>query len=204
VPSSKPPQPAKAPASTSTSSEPRVEPASSAPVPAPTGEPEYLVVAQVLGAHGIRGELKCRVVTDFPARRFRRNNSVVIDGQPHTIEAGRVQGMTVLLKLADVVDRDTAATFRGKDVLIRTADAVALPKGQFYWHEVIGLRVEDATTQEPLGEIVDILETGANDVYVVRGPRGELLIPAIKDVVKRIDPSRGSMLIQPLPGLLPG
>jgi 16S rRNA processing protein RimM len=160
------------------------------------------VVAQVMGAHGIRGELKCRIVTDFPSRRFRRNNTVLIDGESHAIQAARVQGSTVLLKLADVADRDAAETFRNKDVLIRTADAVALPRGQFYWHQVIGLRVEDATSGEALGEVTDILETGANDVYVVRGARGEILIPAIKDVIKHIDPAAGRMLIQPLAGLL--
>jgi 16S rRNA processing protein RimM len=160
------------------------------------------VVAQVMGAHGIRGELKCRIVTDFPARRFRRNNTVLIDGGSHTIQAARVQGTTVLLKLADVADRDSAETFRNKDVLIRAADAIALPRGQFYWHQVIGLRVEDATSGESLGEVTDILETGANDVYVVNGARGEILIPAIKDVIKHIDPAAGRMLIQPLAGLL--
>ena len=158
----------------------------------------------MLGAHGIRGELKCRVVTDFPARRFRRGNTVVIDGLPHTIQTARVQGMTVLLKLEDIPDRDAAETYRGKEVQIKAEDAVALPNGQYFWHQVIGLRVEDASTHEPLGEVTDILETGANDVYVVRGERGEILVPAIKDVVKKIDPSAGRMLIQPLPGLLPG
>src|SRR6202022_1026006 len=63
--------------------------------------PDFLVVAQVLAAHGIRGELKCRIVTDFPARRFKRGNTVVINGEPHIILAARVQGATVLLKLAD-------------------------------------------------------------------------------------------------------
>jgi 16S rRNA processing protein RimM len=188
----KPPPPEKAPASISTSSE------------QPQGSPRFLIVAQVLGAHGIRGELRCRIVTDFPARRFRRGNTVVIDGVPHTIEAARVQGMTVLLKLEDVADRDAAETFCGQEIQIRVEDAVVLPKGQYFWHQVIGLRVEDATTHEALGEVTDILETGANDVYVIRGGRGEILVPAIKDVVKKIDPAAGVMLVQPLPGLLPG
>ncbi|MGI9145588.1 MAG: ribosome maturation factor RimM [Chloroflexota bacterium] len=161
-------------------------------------------MAQVLGAHGIQGELKCRIVTDFPGRRFRRGHTVLIDGVPHTIQAARVQGMTVLLKLDRVADREAAAALRNKDIQIRAEDAIALPKGQYFWHQVIGLQVEDATTHELLGEVTDILETGANDVYVVSGGRGEILVPAIKDVVKRIDPTAGRMLIQPLPGLLPG
>ncbi|MCA1646293.1 MAG: ribosome maturation factor RimM [Chloroflexi bacterium] len=166
--------------------------------------PEFLVVAQVLGAHGIRGELKCRIVTDFPTRRFRRGSSVVIGGQPHLIQAARVQGSTVLLKLQDIGDRDLAAALRGAEIVVPTDQAVSLPKGQFYWHQVIGLHVEDASSHEPLGEVTDIIETGANDVYVVRGEKGEILVPAIKDVVKQIDPASGRMLIQPLPGMLRG
>jgi 16S rRNA processing protein RimM len=158
----------------------------------------------VLGAHGIRGELKCRVVTDFPARRFKRGNSVLIKGESHLIQAARVEGATVLLKLEDIGDRDAAASLRGAEVEVPTQDAVSLPRGQFYWHQVIGLQVEDATSHELLGEVVDIIETGANDVYIVRGHKGEILVPAIKDVVKQIDPSAGRMLIQPLPGMLPG
>ena len=158
----------------------------------------------MLAAHGIRGELKCRIVTDFPTRRFKRGNTVMIKGQPHTIQAARVQGATVLLKLEDISDRDVAAALRGAEVEVPTHDAVSLPKGQFYWHQVIGLRVEDATSHEPLGEVIDIIETGANHVYIVRGQKGEILVPAIKDVVKQIDPAAGRMLIQPLPGMLPG
>ena len=59
------------------------------------------------------------------------------------------------------------------------------------------------TSHEILGNVTDIIETGANDVYVVRGERGEILVPAIKEVVKQIDPAVGRMLIEPLPGMLP-
>jgi 16S rRNA processing protein RimM len=162
------------------------------------------VVAQVLAPHGIRGELKCRIVTDFPRQRFKRGNTVLIDGDAHLIQAGRVQGQIVLLRLDGVADRTAAERFRGKDVLIHVDDAVALPKGEFYWHQVIGLDVIDATTQTSLGRVAEILETGANDVYIVKTPRGhEVLIPAIKDVVKDIDPSLGRILVEPLPGMLP-
>jgi 16S rRNA processing protein RimM len=170
----------------------------------PTPPPEFLVVAHVLAAHGIRGELKCRIVTDFPIRRFKRGSTVVIKGQPHQIQAARIQGATVLLKLEDIHDRDVAAALRGAEVEVPTQDAVSLPTGQFYWHQVIGLRVEDASSHEALGEVIDIIETGANDVYLVHGQKGEILVPAIKDVVKQIDPASGRMLIQPLPGMLPG
>jgi len=183
--SSKPPLPAKAPASTSTSS-----------------NADFLVVAQVLAPHGIRGELKCRIVTDFPKQRFKRGNAVLIRGEQHLIQSSRIQGTTVLLRLENISDRTTAETFRGADIDISSDEAVRLPKGQFYWHQVIGLEVEDARTREVLGRVADILVTGANDVYVVHGERGEILIPAIKDVVKEIDPARGRMVIEPLPGMI--
>jgi 16S rRNA processing protein RimM len=119
------------------------------------------------------------------------------------IQAARVQGTTVLLKLEDIADRNAAESLRFQDVEVPTEQAVRLPRGQFYWHQVIGLQVELAATHEPLGTVSDILETGANDVYIVKSPKGELLIPAIKEVVKRIDPEAGRMLIEPLPGMLP-
>jgi 16S rRNA processing protein RimM len=157
----------------------------------------------VLAPHGVRGELKCRIVTDFPRQRFKRGNSVLVAGAAYTIESARVQAPNVLLKLREVPDRTAADALRGKDVQIRAEDAVSLPKGQFFWHQVIGLQVEDASTHAVLGRVSDILETGANDVYVVRSDAGrEILVPAIKDVVKDIDPTAGRMLIQPLPGML--
>jgi 16S rRNA processing protein RimM len=164
--------------------------------------PAFLIVAQVLAPHGIRGELKCRIVTDFPKQRFKRGNRVLLRRAPHVISAARVQGTTVLLKLEDITDRDQAQTFRGADVEVATDDAVTLPKGQYYWHQVIGLDVHDATSNECLGKVQDIIETGANDVYVVRGSRGEILVPAIKDVVKEINPATGRILIEPLPGMI--
>lgn len=158
----------------------------------------------MLSPHGIRGELKCRVVTDFPRARFKRGKSTFIKGERRVIQSARVQDRTVLLKLEGIDDRDMAATFRGADVEIPVDEAVQLPRGQFYWHQVIGLEVEDATTHVSLGQVRDILETGANDVYIVRTAQGkELLIPAIKEVVKEIDPAAGRILIEPLPGLLP-
>jgi 16S rRNA processing protein RimM len=128
---------------------------------------------------------------------------VLLDGAPHAVQSARIQGQVVLLKLTDITDRDAAAILRGKDVLISTDDAVKLPAGEFYWHQVIGLSVVDQTTNTTLGTVHDILETGANDVYVVKTPLGkEVLIPAIKDVVKSIDLETGRMLIEPLPGMI--
>jgi 16S rRNA processing protein RimM len=146
--------------------------------------------------------VKVRLVTDFPKQRFRRAARVLIGRQPYTVAAARIQGAFALLRLEEITDRDAALVLRARDVEVPASEALPLPKGRYYWHEVIGLTVIDATTGETLGTVTDILETGANDVYIVHGPRGEILVPAIKDIVKSIDPSAGRMLIEPLPGLL--
>ena len=122
--------------------------------------------------------------------------------ESHAIRAARLDQGHVFLKLEGVTDREAAQALRGTELLIPQAEAVTLPEGEFFWHEVIGLRVDDAAG-DTLGTVTDIIETGANHVYVVRGDRGEILVPAIKDVVKLIDPPGGKMVIEPLPGMLP-
>jgi 16S rRNA processing protein RimM len=80
---------------------------------------------------------------------------------------------------------------------------VPLEAGQFYEHQIIGLNVV-TTEGEPLGQVVQVLATGANDVYVVQGLRGEVLLPARVEVVRAIDLDAGTMTVALLPGLLPG
>jgi 16S rRNA processing protein RimM len=156
-----------------------------------------------LSPHGTRGELKCRLITDFPKERFKRGNTVQIRGASHVVRSARIQGQVVLLWLEGVTDRTAAESFRGADVEVTHEQTHTLPAGLFYWHQVIGLSVTDVASGEELGKVADIIETGANDVYLVRGALGEVLIPAIKDVVQQIDPEQGRMLVTLLPGMLP-
>jgi 16S rRNA processing protein RimM len=151
----------------------------------------------------VRGELKCRVVTDFPAERFKPGARLLIGPDEARLRSARVRGNIVYLRFHGIDDRDAAEALRGLDVLVARKDAVHLPEGEFFWDQVIGLRVED-TSGKLLGSVKEILETGANHVYVVTAPgqRKELLVPAIKDVVQLIDPAAGRMVIDPLPGLL--
>jgi 16S rRNA processing protein RimM len=111
-------------------------------------------------------------------------------------------GSQVLLKLHGIDDRDAAEAQRGAMVEVPEREAWKLPRGRFYWHQIIGLRVQTPEGRE-LGTVKEILETGANDVYVVDTERGEMLVPAIKDVVKGIAPHRGVMTVEPLPGMEP-
>jgi 16S rRNA processing protein RimM len=106
----------------------------------------------------------------------------------------------VILKLGEVTDRDAAEGLRGLLVQVPESEAWKLPRGRFYWHQILGLRVV-TTAGDEIGTVAEILETGANDVYVVRGDGGERLIPAITQVVKWINPARGEMLVELMPGL---
>lgn len=109
-----------------------------------------------------------------------------------------------LMAVEDCNDREQAETLRGSLIYRPVEDAGNLPDGTYFHHQILGLRVE--TDQgEDLGEVLDILQTGANDVYIVGGDdRDELLLPAIGSVVERIDLQSGVMVVRLLPGLRPG
>jgi 16S rRNA processing protein RimM len=167
---------------------------------------DYLVVAQVLAPHGLRGALKCRVVTDFP-ERFKRGTRLALQ-RPHeaprpvVLQTAQVSGDHALLRFAEIPDRTAAEAWREADVLVAADQAVPLPPGEFLWRDIIGLEVQDLAGRS-LGTVAEILRTGANDVYVTHGPLGEVLVPATKEVIKDLDPARGRIVIDPLPGLIP-
>jgi 16S rRNA processing protein RimM len=127
----------------------------------------------------------------------------VLVGQPplaRRVERQRVSAGRVVLKLAGIDNREAAEVLRGALISVPAEQAVALPAGTYYWHQIIGLRVVDLEDR-PLGQIADILATGGNDVYVVRSNGRELLLPAIRDVVKEIDLDGGVVRVDLLPGL---
>jgi 16S rRNA processing protein RimM len=165
-------------------------------------EPRFLAVARVIKPWGVRGDLKLEVLTDFPDR-LNRLTRVYIGPKtvPYTVTHFRWHSGELLLRLTDVRDRNAAEPLRDQLVQIARQDAVELSPGEFYEHEIIGLKV---VTQdgEPLGQVVEVLTTGANDVYVVQGPRGEVLLPARVEVVRTIDLDAGTMTVTLLPGLV--
>jgi 16S rRNA processing protein RimM len=162
----------------------------------------------VVRAHGLRGELVCEVVTEFP-ERFASTQRVFL-GRPnetprqHQVESSRLvrRGgrQQVHLKLAGVDDRNAAEAARGALVQVPEAEAWALPPGRFYVHQIIGLRVETAQG-ESLGTVTEVIETPANDVYVVEGGPRRILLPVIPQVIQEISPDQGRILVQLMPGL---
>ncbi len=166
-------------------------------------EPRYLAVGRVLRPHGIRGELRVEILTDYPERVSQLPRLYVGEGhRPYAVDGVRFHKGAMLLKLAGCDDRNAAEALRGEMLYVALEDAVPLEEGEYYLFQLEGVEVF-TEEGERLGEIVEVLATpGANDVYVVHGLRGELLIPAIREVVRSWDLEAGRMVIRPLPGLI--
>ncbi len=162
--------------------------------------PEFLIVGHILAPWGIHGEVKVKVVTDFP-ERFAPRKLVYLNGYPLEIEKCRPHKQHLLVKLATIDGIEDAEKLKGQDLTIPGSELHPLPEGQYYAFQVIGLNVV-TTEGETLGHITDIMSTAGNDVYIVEGKRGEILIPAIDDVVKSIDLKKGKMVIEAIEGLL--
>jgi 16S rRNA processing protein RimM len=164
--------------------------------------PEVLTIATVLAPWGLRGELKVRIETDFPDR-FSRLSHVLLgaEREPFEVEAFRQQQGHGLLKLKGCDDRNAAERLRDSEVQIPLSEAMPLPAGQYYSYQVEGLAV--CTEEgEPLGTIEEVLFTGGNAVYVTQGPRGEVLIPVLRDVVLKTDLEGGQVVVRLPAGLL--
>ena len=172
-----------------------------------TPEPRYLLVGRVLRPHGVRGELRVEIITNYPERLAQ--HACFYLAQPDSPDVARrcpVEGMrlhrkVLLLKFKGCDDRNAADELRGMLVQIPIEEAVPLEEGEYYLFQLIGVRAE-TEDGEWLGQIVDVIETGANDVYVVRGPRGEVLLPAIDDVILDLDLESKQMVVHLIPGLL--
>lgn len=171
--------------------------------------PPYLIVGEVLRPHGIRGELRMRVLTDYP-ERIPNLKYIYLGQDPHggqisryTVQHMRMHKTYGLLKLEGVDDRDQADLLRELMVMVSIDDAIPLEDDEVYLYQLIGLTVHTSTVQE-FGVITDVLETGANDVYVVKSDHyGEVLIPIIDGVVLETNLEEGFMRVQLPEGLLP-
>lgn len=165
-------------------------------------EPRFVAVGRVLRPHGVRGELRVELLTGYPERLPLHAVLYLGDeGRPYTVERLRLQEGVALIKLAGCDDRDQAETLRGQLLQIPLEHAVPLEEGEYYHFQLIGVEVF-TDGGECLGRVVEVLDTGANDVYVVRGRRGEVLLPAIEDVVRQLDLEGRRMVVTLLPGLL--
>lgn len=169
---------------------------------------DAVTLGKILSPHGTAGLVKVFPYSDFPERcRLLREVTVDKEGKRRrmAVESASVHGRFWLLKLEGVDRREDAAALGGALLLIRPEERVPLPAGRYYFDEVIGLRVF-SVQGEPLGRVKEIISTGGHDVYVVQGEAEEagareILLPAVKEFIKEIDPAKGRMVVQIPAGL---
>ncbi len=164
---------------------------------------EWVALSKLVKAHGIRGEVRGVLLTDvlenFQARatiRWRRGREV----QELEIEGIRPHGALLLFKFRGVNDRDAAQELVGGFLEIPLEELVPLPPGEYYWYQLLGLKVY-TEEGEYLGVLEEIMETAGHDVYVVRKAGEEILLPAIREVVKAVLLEEGRMVVRLLEGL---
>lgn len=150
---------------------------------------EYFTVGQILKPQGIKGEIKVKPLTD-DMTRFDELKAILIKEdngyKSIAIENTRYMGDNVILKLEGCDDRSSAEGFRDRHIWIPRNVARELPQDTYFTADIIGCTVR-TNMGKVLGSIVDIIYTGSNDVYIIESEYGEILIPALKKVVRKVD-----------------
>jgi 16S rRNA processing protein RimM len=154
---------------------------------------EPLVLGYISGLHGVQGWVKVFSYTD-PRDNILNYSPWELAGRSLKVEHGRIQGKGLVAKLSGIDDRDAAAVLLGAEIKVARERLPPLPEGEYYWADLCGLRVFDQAGR-CLGVVDHLLETGANDVLVVKGER-EILIPLVfGPVVKEVDLAGGSLRV---------
>lgn len=166
---------------------------------------EQFTIGKIVNTHGIKGELRIMPTTDDP-KRFSKLKTVAIernkDLTTYDIESVRYHKNFVLLKLKGIEDMTTAEQLKGSSIKIHRKDSLPLDKDEYYILDLFGLQVY-TEEERYLGELVDIIATGSNDVYIVKKQDStkELLLPAIKQVIKKVDIENQKITVHLLEGL---
>lgn len=169
------------------------------------------MLGRVLGAHGLRGQLRVRYFGDGPENILGAPRLVLAGSEGEiedpAAEEFEVEGAAagrpgeVRLALRGIGDRNAAEELKGRLVAGAQEHLSALPEGEFYWYELIGCRVQ-AAGGRTIGTVKEILETGAHDVLVVEGKDGRsFLIPTARALMKEVDVEAGRIVVEDLPGL---
>ncbi|MBP3232407.1 MAG: 16S rRNA processing protein RimM [Anaerovibrio sp.] len=161
----------------------------------PSAADNRIVIGKLGAPHGIRGELRVIPLTDFP-ERFENLKQVYVEDALLDIESVKYHKQFVIIKFKQCPVREEAASLTGRLIYIDKKDAAPLEEGEYYTFDIIGLEVFDVDGNT-LGNVTEVLKTGSNDVYVVsqKGQAKQLLVPALKAVVREIDIEKGRMVV---------
>lgn len=158
---------------------------------------QYIEAVRIVNTHGVAGEVKIEVWLDSPQflKSFKR---CFIDRREVKLLSARVHKGFLIVKLEGVEDVNAAMALKGRTVFIDRADA-RLPKGAFFLQDIIGAAVVDESGSE-IGKLVDVMETPASNVYVVKGER-EHLIPAVPEFILSTDADNGIITVHLIEGM---
>lgn len=166
---------------------------------------EQIVIADIVGVYGIKGWVKIRAYLEDPATIKSLANLRLINARgsvtPVAVRSVRAQGKGWIAQLSKIDDRNAAEALRGFQIAVSENDLPIAGEGEFYWRELTGLSVYEIKTQSLLGEVNYLLDTGSNDVLVIKPSEGsiddrERLIPwLLDDVVVSVDVSGGRLLV---------
>ncbi len=164
-----------------------------------------ITIGKAVKPFGVKGEIKIESLTDFPERfkGLRRVYLVSPKGKEIACEvkAVRYAGGVPYLLFSGYDSPEKAKALNGWFIKVPEQEAVPLPEGNYYWFELVGMEVV-SESGEKLGTIVEVFETGSNDVYVMKRGRKEVYIPATKEIVKQVDRKAKRMVIHLMEGLL--
>jgi 16S rRNA processing protein RimM len=163
--------------------------------------PGYVAVGLIIGPWGRVGDLKVRSLTDFP-ERFAPGRRLYAGGEPYTIEHCQWRRGYACLKFSGIDSTTAAEALRQRLLEVPESELMPLAEGEYYHFQILGLEVR-STGGEILGTVAEVISTGSNDVFLVQGPLGELLIPGTEDVIKSVDLEAGRMEIEMVEGLRP-
>ena len=168
-----------------------------------TGQ-QLVAVGMIVKAFGIKGHVVVQPMTDMPGR-YARLKSVWMgpdSGQVTRVgvECAVIEARGVRLKFEGIDDRNAAETLRGKLLFVDESEKISLPKGRFFVHDILGMRVHDESGNE-LGTVSDVLRYPANDLYVVRGGGRDIMIPAVREFVRVIDVRTRTITVHLIEGM---
>ena len=153
-----------------------------------------VVIGKISAPHGVRGEVRIVPLTDFPERFENLKTVFLEDDSKMELESVKFSNKFIIAKFKNINSRNDIEIFNGKLLMLNRSDIPSLPEGEYYNFDIIGLEVIDDKGFK-LGKITEVLKTGSNDVYVVEGKK-QILVPALKKVVKEINLVDGFMKVE--------
>ena len=153
-----------------------------------------VVIGKISAPHGVRGEVRIVPLTDFPERFENLKTVFLEDDSKMELESVKFSNKFIIAKFKNINSRNDIEIFNGKLLMLNRSDIPSLPEGEYYKFVIIGLEVIDDKGSK-LGKITEVLKTGSNDVYVVEGKK-QILVPALKKVVKEINLVDGLMKVE--------